>query len=66
MKTPKRAMNSENWLLQGNTITVHVRMPWKCRGGRKVIIAPDGSDAWAPTQPRPEEAIIRALVRAHR
>ena len=41
-------------------------MTWKRRGGRKVIIAPDGSDAWAPAKPRPDETLIRALARAHR
>ena len=35
-------------------------------GGRKVIIAPDGGDAWAPAKPRPDETLIRALARAHR
>ncbi|MFZ1413723.1 MAG: hypothetical protein WAS73_03960 [Defluviicoccus sp.] len=32
----------------------------------KVIIAPDGNDAWAPAKPRPDETLIRALARAHR
>jgi hypothetical protein len=41
-------------------------MTWKRRGGRKVIIAPDGGDAWAPAKPRPNETLIRALARAHR
>ncbi len=41
-------------------------MIWKRRGGRKVIIAPDGGDAWAPAKPRPDETLIRALARAHR
>ena len=41
-------------------------MAWKRRGGRKVIIAPDGGDAWVPAKPRPEETVIRALARAHR
>jgi hypothetical protein len=41
-------------------------MAWKRRGGRKVIIAPNGSDAWALAKPRPDDAIIRALARAHR
>ena len=36
-------------------------------GGRKVTIAPDGSDAaWAPAKPRPDETLIRALARAYR
>jgi hypothetical protein len=41
-------------------------MTWKRRGGRKVIIAPNGSDAWAPAKPRLDETLIRALARAHR
>jgi hypothetical protein len=55
-----------NWTLDGETITVFIPMTWKRRGGRKVIIAPDGSDAWAPAKPRPDETLIRALARAHR
>jgi hypothetical protein len=35
-------------------------------GGLKVIIAPDGGDAWAPAKPRPDETLMRALARAHR
>jgi hypothetical protein len=41
-------------------------MIWKRNGGRKVIIAPDGGDAWEPAKPRPDETLIRALARAHR
>jgi hypothetical protein len=55
-----------NWTLDGETITVFIPMTWKRRGGRKVIIAPDGSDAWAPAKARPDETLIRALARAHR
>jgi hypothetical protein len=56
----------DNWRLDGDTITVTIPMQWKRRGGRKVIIAPDGGDAWAPAKPRPDETLIRALARAHR
>jgi hypothetical protein len=41
-------------------------MTFARQGGRKVIIAPDGGDAWAPAKPRPDETLIRALARAHR
>ena len=42
-------------------------MTWKKRrSGQKMIIAPDGSDAWTPAKPRPDETLVRALVRAHR
>ena len=36
------------------------------RGGRKVIIAPDGGDVWTPAKPRQDATLIRALARAHR
>ena len=55
-----------SWTLDGKTITVSIPMMWKRRGGQKVIIAPDGGDAWAPTKARPDETLIRALARAHR
>ena len=65
MKT-KREVAGKNWEFDGKTITVHIPMTWKRHGGRKVIIAPDGGDAWAPAKPRPDETLIRALARAHR
>jgi hypothetical protein len=56
-----------SWTLDGDAITVFIPMTWKKRrSGQKVIIAPDGSDAWAPTKSRPDETLIRALARAHR
>jgi hypothetical protein len=36
-----------NWEFDGQAITVRIPMAWKRHGGRKVIIAPDASDAWA-------------------
>jgi hypothetical protein len=65
MKTKSR-IAGDNWELDGDTITVFIPMTWKRHGGRKVIIAPDGGDAWAPPKPRPDETLIRALARAHR
>src|SRR5512144_3091253 len=62
----KRNIAGANWEFDGTTITVRMPMAWKRRGGRKVIIAPDGSDAWAPAKPRPDERLIQALARAHR
>ncbi|MGZ9106660.1 MAG: hypothetical protein ACXW3M_12830 [Rhodoplanes sp.] len=62
----KRKIAGQNWEFDGSTITVRIPMTFKRRGGRKVIIAPDGGDAWAPAKPRPDETLIRALARAHR
>ncbi|MDG4591297.1 MAG: hypothetical protein P9C36_01570 [Defluviicoccus sp.] len=64
--TAKPDITRANWRLEGTTIVVDIPMTWKRRGGRKVIIAPDGSDAWAPAKPRHDETLIRALARAHR
>jgi hypothetical protein len=47
-------------------VTVRIPTTFKCRGGRKVIIAPDGGDGWAPAKLRPDNTLIRALARAHR
>src|SRR5512147_899871 len=41
-------------------------MTFQHRGGRKMILASEGCEAWAPTKPRPDETLIRALARAHR
>ena len=60
----KRKISGQNWEFDGSSITVRIPMTFKRRGGRKVIIAPDGSDAWAPANPRPDEMLIRAVVRA--
>ncbi|QNT69120.1 hypothetical protein [Defluviicoccus vanus] len=61
-----RKIARANWELDGTTIIVTIPMTWKRRGGRKVIIAPDGGDAWALAKPRHDETLIRALARAHR
>jgi hypothetical protein len=62
----QRKISGQNWDFDGKTITVHIPMTFKRHGGRKVIIAPDGSDAWAPAKPRPDGSLIRAMARAHR
>jgi len=64
--TAKQVPAGTTWRLEGTTIIVDIPMQWKRRGGRKVIVAPDGSDAWAPAKLRPDETLIRALARAHR
>ncbi len=62
----KPKIAGDNWELDGSTIIVRIPMTWKRLGGRKAIVAPDGSAAWAPAKPRPDETLIRALARAHR
>jgi hypothetical protein len=48
----------------GETITVHVPMTFKKRGGRKRVVTPDGAE-WAP-RPRVDNAMVKALARAFR
>ncbi len=63
---PRATPAGDNGRLDGDTITVTIPMAWKHRGGRKVIIAPDGADAWSPAKPQRDATLIRALARAHR
>ncbi len=65
MKTNRKSPKPD-WQFDGGTIIVRIPMTFARRGGRKVMVAPDGGDAWAPARPHPDEAMIRALVRAHR
>ncbi|HET6377000.1 MAG TPA: hypothetical protein VFG05_01620 [Methylocella sp.] len=50
----------------GRTLTVHVPLAFRKRGGRKLIIAPAGAEAWAPPRPRVDNAMVKALARAFR
>ncbi len=44
-----------------------VRVPWvlRKRGGRKLVVAPDGTALAAP-QPRVDSTVVKAIARAHR
>jgi hypothetical protein len=48
----------------GETITVHIPMTLRKRGGRKLVVTPDGAE-WAP-RPRVDNAMVKALARAFR
>jgi hypothetical protein len=48
----------------GETVTVHIRLTFRKRGGRKLVVTPDGA-AWAP-RPRVDNAMVKALARAFR
>lgn len=47
------------------TLTIRIPMRPQRRGGRKLILTPQGVTQ-APRKPTPDETLIRALVRAHR
>jgi hypothetical protein len=50
--------------VDGETITVHIPITFRKRGGRKLVVTPDGAE-WAP-RPRVDNAMVKALARAFR
>ncbi len=51
--------------LKLKTLTIRIPMRLARRGGRKLILTPDGA-APAPQRPLPDDTMVKALVRAHR
>ena len=50
----------------GRTLTVRVPLTFRQRGGRKLVISPDGAAAWPAPRPRIDNAMVKALARAFR
>jgi hypothetical protein len=50
--------------LEVDTLTIRIPMRLQRRGGRKLIMTPEGSAAPTP-KPRRDETLVKALVRAH-
>jgi hypothetical protein len=51
--------------LEVDTLTIRIPIRLQRRGGRKLIVTPEGTPLAMP-KPRPDETLIKALVRAHR
>ena len=47
------------------SITVRVPITIRRRGGRRLVVAPDGAP-WSPPRARIDSTLIKALARAHR
>jgi hypothetical protein len=52
--------------LDGNTLVVCIPMRFQRRGGRKRIVAPDGSEIVPTSKPQPDGTLLKALARAWR
>jgi hypothetical protein len=52
--------------LDRTTLVVRIPMCFQRRGGRKRIVAPDGSELVPAPKPQPDGALIKALARAWR
>jgi hypothetical protein len=52
--------------LDGTTLVVRIPMRFQRRGGRKRIVAPDGSQIVPASKPQPDGTLVKALARAWR
>jgi hypothetical protein len=52
--------------LDGTTLVVRIAMRFQRRGGRKRIVAPDGSELAPSSKPQPDGTLVKALARAWR
>src|SRR5262245_48426410 len=50
----------------GATLTVDIPLQIRRRGGRKVMLAPDGTSVWTPARARVDSALVKAIARAYR
>jgi hypothetical protein len=56
---------SERADLEVDTLAIRIPMRLQHRGGRKLIMTPEGT-ALPTAKPRRDETLVKALVRAHR
>jgi hypothetical protein len=49
--------------LDGSTLVVRFPMRFQRRGGRKRIVAPDGSELAPSSKPQPDGTLVKALAR---
>jgi hypothetical protein len=59
-------MPDVNTKLEGATLVVRISMRFQRRGGRKRIVAPDGSAIVPSSKPQPDGTLVKALARAWR
>jgi hypothetical protein len=52
--------------LDGTTLVVRIPMRFQRRGGRKRIVAPDGSEIAPATKAQPDGTLVKAIARAWR
>ena len=50
----------------GKTMLVSIPISLRRQGGRKKVVTPSHAPAWAPSPPKVDNTILKALVRAHR
>ncbi len=50
----------------GRTVTIRIPLSFRNRGGRKLVLAPEGAVSWAPMRKRVDNAMVKAIARAFR
>lgn len=50
----------------GKTLSVQIPMTFKTRGGRKLLVSPDGVPSWAQPKTTVDNTMVKALARAFR
>ena len=50
----------------GETLTVQIPFGLRKRGGRKLMVVPDGATAWVPQRAHVDGAMVKAIARAYR
>jgi hypothetical protein len=48
------------------SMTVHLPLAFRKRGGRKQVVGPAGTPAWAPRSALIDTTLVKAIARAHR
>ncbi len=59
-------MSDVDTRLEGTTLVVRIPMRFQHRGGRKRIVAPDGTAIAPASKPQPDGTLVKALARAWR
>jgi hypothetical protein len=59
-------MTAPKFSPDGTLMTVRIPMKFQVRGGRKLVVTPDGSPSWAKPRRRIDNAMVKALARAFR
>ena len=57
-------MTAPNLTGDGEVVTVRIPLAIRKRWGRKLILAPDGTNAWTPPRRRIDNAMVKAIARA--
>jgi hypothetical protein len=53
-------------IADGQTLTVQIPLRLRKRGGRKLMVVPEGAAAWVTQRARVDNAMVKAIARAFR